>query len=349
MDLFGKNKNDYKFYRDLGENFEDYQRSLEEETGKSHDLNSLIRREAPKDQFQRDSESLAFLTNNMTAVSAQVTETIYSDARYARLVPVITSGVQPGARAVGFDVIKEHGEASYIANDGSDANKVSTTMERKVYPLRYAGAVWGYSLEDLRNAAFAGVALETRNIRAATRASLDFIDKVAIMGEDGNKGLINQNASDVFTVNSGVTMEAGTGDSLISEIKSWVAKLVIDTNEVAAKFSNLTLYMPLAELDILSGKFRGSGGMSVYDVVRSNNLYTNLSGTPLTIVGVKELADNSRAILAPRDPDVMSLYVPIAPRPGNVVQTPFGVQGSIEFKVSDMFIKRKSVLYVNNI
>ena len=355
-DIFGKNVHDYKYLmkiKDAGL-LDSHFASLKN-VGRVHDFNAL----APTGQTRvqlRDAEgsaqALNIVTNNFQAIQAQVDEILHADFRLDGYFPIITN-VPAGARSYSYRVLNKYGEGKFIDNGGKNANSATVSMQNVPYALEHGGIILNWTLEDLRNAAFAGIALETETIKAGTEGCLNHIEDVGISGDAarGMTGLINHAS---VTINTVTTTIAGmTADECTEWVQGIVAAMIEDTKEIFGRTvkTGMTLYLPVAQAGrLLTLKLASDASKSVWDYAKTANLWTYMTGAELKLAVVSELKDSAangtddRGILTFNNDKVMEMAMPISPQTTGTINVAFGVEVPMEYKISGLNVKRPGAM-----
>lgn len=181
----------------------------------------------------------AFLSRQLLYIDPTKYQVKYPDVRWRDLVPVKTD-VPSGADSFStemFDEISDSGNTAAGAGanaDGEDYSDSASMTEiqgsetiGKIRPLIKA---YGYSLQDLRKAAFGGVPLDVMKAQATRRAMERRMDYLACVGDarypsgDSRKtGLANDpnlSATTKGTQASGTTWATATADEILADVTS---------------------------------------------------------------------------------------------------------------------------------
>lgn len=119
----------------------------------------------------------AFFGNELEQIRPQLYEKKYPQFKGRILVPV-TNDIHPGAMSITERGVDEVGEAEFITDLGDDAPQVEVVKDQEdTYYMRMLGLKYGWTLQELRNAQFAGRSLDTSKAFACRRGIERFIDK----------------------------------------------------------------------------------------------------------------------------------------------------------------------------
>lgn len=361
-DIFGKTANDYAMIRSLARNklLDSHNQQLKTR-GRVHNFDALPSIHNPKPvplmDVEATAQSLHILTNNFQSIQAQIEEILYTDFRLDEFFPIVTN-IPEGAKTYSYKVINKYGRGKFIMNNGKDANTSQISMQNVPYGLEYGGIIPSWTIEDLRAAAFAGVALDTKTVEAGTEGCMDHIEIVGLEGDDtfGLTGLIN--SPDIPSVNSVKTIANMSADEMVAFVLSNVAAVIADTAEVMSRIikTGLTLYIPLAQETLIGDtKLADDASKTVWEYVKVNNQWTRRTGQELKMVPVYEMAGagagaTDRCLFGFNNDKIMEMAMPIQPRAIRTIETHYGIDVPMEYKISGLNVKRPTAMrYVDSI
>lgn len=361
-DIFGREESDYKMLMHLrAKKFLDSHIQQLAVRGMVHNFDALPGRHNPVQVPLNDDEAAAqamhFVTNNLQAIQAMVEEILYADFRLDAYFPIVTN-IPEGARTYSYKVINKYGLGKFIDNTGRDANRSSASLQNVPYNLQYGGIIPSWTLEDIRAAAFAGVALDTETIKAGTEGCLDHIEIVGLEGDTtfGFTGLINN--TDIPSAASAKTIANMTADEMVAFVQTNVAALISQTAEVFSRVikTGMTLYLPLAQETLIGDtKLADDASKTVWEYVKVNNQWTRRTGQELKMETVAELSgagagSTDRALFGFNHDRVMEMAMPIQPRVIRTIEHHYGVDAPMEYKVSGLNVKRPTAMkYIDSI
>lgn len=361
-DIFGREQRDYRMLRDMAAaNVLDAQTQQLAARGLVHNFDALPSAHTPVQMPLQDVEANAqavhFVTNNLQAIQAQIEEILYTDFRLDDFFPIITN-VPEGARTYSYRVINKYGLGKFIDNTGKDANAASVSLQNVPYSLQYGGIIPSWTLEDLRAAAFTGIALDTETIVAGTEGCMDHIEIVGLEGDAtyGVTGLTNN--GDIPSSASAKTIATMTADEMVAFIQANVSSIIEQTKEVFSRIirSGLTVYLPIAQEALIGDtKLSDNADKTVWEYVKVNNQWTRTTGEPLELRKVAELAgagagSTDRALFGFNNNRVMEMAMPIQPRVTRTIELHYGVDAPMEYKISGLNVKRPTAMrYVDSI
>ncbi len=360
--IFGKSQSDYEYLGAINDAalLDAHNAELKR---KGSPLNFQALRDAhnplaqPFNDVEANAQAVGFVTNNLQAIQAEIEEILYLDFRLDEFFPMVTN-IPEGAKSYSYRVVDRVGQGSFIENGGSNANSAQTALRNVAYNLEYGGIIPEWTLEDLRRATFGGVPLDSETVRAGTEGAMDHIEQVGLLG-DANfafEGLTNH--SGITTAAAAALWSTLTSDALVAEIQAQVTAIVLATEEIFGRVvkTGMTLYLPIVQADLLLNKGYGDNrDKSVWDYVRTNNIWTNYTGKPLELKIVAEMStagagSTARALFGFKDTRVMEMAMPIAPRVITTVNKGYSICTPMEYKVSGLNVKRPTAMrYLDNI
>ena len=357
-DIFGKNITDYKHLARIKKaGMLDSHNAQLQARGRVHNFDALpsINRPVPMpmQDVEATAQALQIVTNNFQAIQAQIEEILYGDFRLDEWFPIVTN-IPEGARSYSYRVVNKYGAGKFIDNSGKSANSATVSLQNVPYSLEYGGIIPAWTIEDLRNAAFAGISLDSETIKAGTEGCMNHIEDVGLSGDTarGFTGLVNNAA--VTITGASKTITTNTADENVAFVQSIVATMIADTQEVFGRNikTGMTLYLPVAQAGrLLTLKLATDASKSVWDYVKTANLWTHMTGQELKLAIVAELLDaaangtDDRAILTFNHERVMEMAMPIQPRSTGIIQVAFGVESPMEYKVSGLNVKRPAAMH----
>lgn len=361
-DIFGKTQADFRMLDAMAKRkMLDAHNMQLKARGRVHNFDALPSSHnpiaVPLNDIEANAQAVHFVTNNLQAIQAQIEEQLYTDFRLDSFFPLITN-IPEGARTYSYRVINKYGQGKFISNSGRDANNAQVSLQNVPYALEYGGIVPNWNLEDLRAAAFAGIALDTTTVSAGTEGCMDHIESVGLEGDAtfGFTGLTNN--ADIPTTAAAKVISLMTADEMVAFIQSNVSFLIAQTQEVFSRVirDGMTLYVPIAQETLLGDtKLATDASKSVWEYASVNNQWTRRTGKPLKMETVAEMAGagagaTDRCLFGFNNDRVMEMAMPIQPRVIQTINTHYGVDTPMEYKVSGLNVKRPTaMLYVDSI
>jgi len=305
-------------------------------------------------------QALSFLVRQGTYIEAQVARIRYPEIQYPQLIPVDTSANE-WAKSITYFSMDKAGQAAWFNHMSTDMRLADVVREKHEQTVEMAGIGYRYTLEELGQAMMVpGTNLTSEKAEAARRAYEEFVDGVAMTGDTSRNmtGLINDAA-----VTQADAAYSGTGNSPAWSDKT-AEQILTDVNDALTGIytSTLTVEMadtvllPIAAMTQIATKQMPNTTMTVLQWIQQNNVFTALTGQPITIRAVRGLETagengTGRMVAYRRDPSVVKLHIPMPHRFLPVWQRGpliFDVPGI--FRIAGVEIRRpKAVRYVDHI
>lgn len=262
--------------------------------------------------------NLGFVISQTTHVEAQVYQIRYPDIQYPALIPVDMSA-NPFATSVTYFSMDKVGQAGWISGKAHDIPLVGLSMEKFETPVYMAGIGYDWGFEEVGQARMLGVNLGAEKAMAARRAYEEMVDRVALEGdtEKGFNGLFaypGVSAASVPNGAGGSPLWANkTGDEILADVNNLLTGVYVDTKTTSLAD---TLVLPFERLNLIATKRLGDTNLTILEFLRQNNVYTAVTGQPLTIRAARGLetigAGNTyRMIAYRRAPEVLKLHIPM--------------------------------------
>lgn len=311
--------------------------------------------------FADANQALGFLVSQTSHIEPQVEEVRYPDIQYPAIIPVDTSAHE-WAKSVTYYSMNRVGAAKWFHHYSKDVAVADAERSKHEVGIEMAEIGYRWTLEELGLAMKVGENLAADRAIAARRAYEEFVDRIAITGDASKNftGIVNRTDVDKSWAADGVVSgnsdwEQKTGDEIAKDVNDALTGVYTEslTTEIAD-----TVLLPVRALTLIATKRMDSNGasMTVLQFLAQSNVYSHISGRPLTIRAVRGLEtagdnDSGRMIVYRRDPSVLKLHLPMTHRFMPVYQTGplvFDVPGI--FRLGGLEIRRpKAVRYVDGI
>lgn len=146
--------------------------------------------------LRQDATQTAMFARQLEYVYTQIYEIYYADLKARQLLPV-DNRVPTGAEYFTYRMFEKNGSFKPIhnyADDFPEADVKASEFQQRVVGF---GGSYGYSIQDMRAAAMAGVPLETEKAKACRWAAETTLDDLAAFGDFNNK-LLQPDGSTAF-------------------------------------------------------------------------------------------------------------------------------------------------------
>lgn len=250
--------------------------------------------------------ALGFVVSQRTHIETEVLRRPMPEITYSRLIPVDTS---PAAFAPSVTFFSQDnvGQAKFINGKGDDIPLVNLMRTKFEQTVNMAGVGYSFSLEEIGAAQLYGQSLTSDGAMAARESYEQLVDEVAFVGNTqlGVEGLLN--TTGITTVAAAQTFTAATPDQILATINTALTAIMTSTNGTERAD---TVLLPLAQYgDLATRRLTSDGGMTVLDFINRANVYTAMTGQPLTVIGTHRLTN--RMVVYRRDPQVLKLIMPM--------------------------------------
>jgi len=172
-------------------------------------------------------DSAVFFARSLEYIKAQTYDVKRANLSAFQRFPINTSTPE-GANTITYRQYDSVGMAKIIDNAANDLPMADVTAKEFTSNIRSIGNAYSYSTQEIRNAQYAGVPLNSKKVVATQRAQMELINKIAFSGdsENGLQGLkSNTNITAVTIAND------GTGSSKTFATKTAV-QIVRDVNQL---------------------------------------------------------------------------------------------------------------------
>lgn len=261
--------------------------------------------------------AMGFVIAQASIIEPGVYRTVYPDIQYHDLIPVDTSGSE-FATSVTYFSSDQYGKADWINGNADDIPRAGTTRSKFETPVYTAGIGYGYGWEEIGRAQMLGINLPNEDAMAARRASEELVDRVALQGDSskGFTGLFNASGVTPVAAPTGAWGTA-TPDQIAADMNAALLNVFNGTNTTSVAD---TMLLPWSKFLLVSTKkMSDNSDLTILQWFLANNVFTALTGRPLTVRGLRGL-DNAgaggvaRLIAYRKDPTVLKLHMPMPHR-----------------------------------
>lgn len=275
------------------------------------------------DQLRADGNGLvAFFERELEHRKAKSYDVLKAPLKGMELIPV-SSEAGTGAETITYEQYENTGIAKVIANYAADMPRADVKGKEFTARIRSIGDAFGYSLQEIRAAMFAGKPLEQRKANAAVRAMQEKWDHVIFYGDAtyGLQGwLTNVNIPSAAVKNdgdaSGTTFTSKLSDpsKIVRDLNKLVHDVLDTTNEVEKPN---TIVLPVAQRSLLATTRMDSGtDTTILKFFLENNGYVDqvigsnrLKAASLAAAGVTRFSGDIM-IAYDRNPDKVTFEMP---------------------------------------
>lgn len=280
-------------------------------------LEHIRRFDALDKRIRTDANLSGFLARQLVYSRAQIEATIFEDLRAAEFIPV-EEGHPRGAMSYSTQRMEHQGEAKITHDLAGDSPRADVKVEEDLRKYVNVRASYGYTVQDLEYAAFAGVPLPAWKGEACADVIARGIDKIGRVGDAaaGLSGFFNSAGVAVQTLTNGewIGPATATADEIVADLQEIEQALIANTRDTLP--GGYVLLLPSEAEGRLRTTPRASGSdMSIATwflansrVITSIERYYALDGATGAEVAA---ADPPMGICYARDPRVLHWPIPI--------------------------------------
>ena len=261
--------------------------------------------------FRMDEAGL-FLERQLEFIRPQVFEVAYADIKYPTILPV-TSEAGNAAQTFTFRIMDSTGEFKLIADAADDLPRADISQVEKSINIRSFGGSFGYTVQELRAAQMANIALEQRRAAAVRRAYEEKVEEVALFGEStvGLVGFFNNATVDVVAADKWFTGTTATGTTAqdMLELLNYGVSAIISASQM--KEQPDTILMSYEDYNKVSTtRNSDSSDVTVLEYfLRTNPYIRNVEPINQLDASNGSLSTN-RMVVYKRDPEKVQLHIP---------------------------------------
>ncbi len=225
-------------------------------------------------------DGLAFYLSQLSQLEAKIYETKYRNIVYQDFVPVDTSDPDwvDEITYISYDAVTI---GKFIGANARDLPESELKAKKSTISVGYAGNSYSYSLDELRKSQAMNMPIDTTKARMSFRGFQEHCQKLAFFGDSdrGMTGLFNN--ANIQLATSTLDWATATGPQIIADANATL--IAVWQNSAETHLPNV-LALPSDKWATLSETRMESGtDTTVLEFLKKNNLYTAMTGQPLTI------------------------------------------------------------------
>lgn len=185
-----------------------------------------------------DANESVFFARQLEAIRGSLYDIKRVPLNGLALFPVSTSTPE-GATTMTYRQFDTVGMAKVIANYSNDLPRADVVGKEFTNPIRSIGSSFGYNVQEIRSAQYAGVPLEARKAMAAHRAHNEKVNTLIWSGDadHGLPGFIsNANIAEVTLPADGTgaskTFASKTADKIVRDVNSLINKVITQSKGI---------------------------------------------------------------------------------------------------------------------
>ncbi len=289
------------------------------------------------------SAALEYLVPQGAEIEKKVYKIKYPGIRYKELVPVDTTA-NPWVQSVVYYSSDVVGQAAWFNGKAQDVPNVEAIRNQGVTAVHMGSIGYRWNMEEIAIARMMNMNLSADKASGARLVAEKFIDQRAMFGdpEKGMQGLTNCPYVTVVpaaTISGKTTwadkLAAAQPASVLADVNGLLTGIYTgsDTVEMAD-----TLLLPISLFTLLGNTpFNAYSEKTILDYIRTTNVYTQETGQPLLIRGVRGLdtagaGGTTRCVAYRKAEEVVKMHLPMPYR-----FLPVWQKGPLEFEVPGIF------------
>lgn len=262
--------------------------------------------------WNMDASESVFFSRQLEQIRAQTYDIKLLELKARGFLPVDNS-ISPGAEVVTYRQYNSVGVAKILANYGDDLPRADVKGLEFTSKIRGIGASYGFSMQEIRAAQFAGMPLEQRKANAARRSIEQKIDSLAQVGDSkhGLLGMLNQTNTTAFTVVNGAagtaTFATKTADEVLNDLHGIANGIVASTK--GAEVPD-TLILPIAQYTaIATRRVSTVSDTTILEFFLQSSPYIKMVDHWHALAGTGA-GGTDRMVCYRKDPDALQLIIP---------------------------------------
>ena len=260
--------------------------------------------------FRMDEAGL-FLERQLEYIRPQIFEVAYADIKYPTLLPV-TSEAGQGAQTFTYRIMDSTGEFKLLADAADDLPRSDISQVERSINIRSFGGSFGYTVQELRAAQMANIALEQRRAAAVRRAYEEKVEAVAMFGEStvGLAGFFNNSTVDVIAANywfTGTTA-SGTSQEMLELLNYGVSAIINASNMKEQPDTILLAYEDYNKISTTRNS--DSSDVTVLEYFLRTNPYIRNVEPINQLDKDNSVLNTNRMVVYKRDPEKVQLHIP---------------------------------------
>lgn len=260
-----------------------------------------------------DSDDTIFFTRQLEFLKAKSYDVKYAELKARTLLPV-SFEAGPGAETIRYEQFQNSGIAKVIANYADDLPRADIKGKEFIASVKSLGSSYGYSMQEIRAARYAGKPLEQRRANAAKRAIAQAENTIAWFGNtDYNlQGFLSNPNIGAYTLpadgtGASTTLLSKTADQILRDLNGMVNQVFSVTKGVERPD---TLLLPLTQFAYISSTARSQySDRTIAEYFLENNPFIKNLDWLNELKGAGA-GGTDIAVAYVKDPDHLTLEIP---------------------------------------
>lgn len=200
------------------------------------DLDGLGEERVDSRYSRRDDTSLsAFVEQELRYLVPQQYDRQYEQLNALQFFPTGGMMVPSGAMEFGWDSMEHRGEAKWLGSNAHDIPRADVGRRRETSPVRTGVCGYGWNLEEIEGARFAGRPLDSHRAMACRRAMAEFEHRVVLFGDDqrGIPGALSNPATPIMIAANGDWLDPSTtADEMLKDLHAIGTQVWLNTSQI---------------------------------------------------------------------------------------------------------------------
>nr|QNJ59842.1 MAG: major capsid protein [Bacteriophage sp.] len=261
--------------------------------------------------FRMDEAGL-FLQRQLQYIRPQIFQVAYADIKYPTLLPVTTEAGQ-GAQTFTYRIMDSTGEFKLIADAAHHLPRAHISQVEKSINIRSFGGSFGYTVQELRAAQMANIALQQRRADAVRRAYQEKVESVAMFGQStvGLAGFFNNSTVDVIAAHywfTGTTACGTTSQEMLELLNYGVCAIINASNMKEQPDTILMAYQDYNKVSTTRNS--DSSDVTVLEYFLRTNPYIRIVQPINQLDMDNSVLNTNRMVVYKRDPQKVQLHIP---------------------------------------
>lgn len=256
-----------------------------------------------------DAAGPLFFARQLEAIEAKTYEVLYQELKFRKAFPT-ASDTPKGAISTTYRTYDARGQVRALGTSAKDLPRVDVGGHETTTPVRWYGNAFGYTVQEIASAQFAGVPLDQMKANAARRIHEENANRIAFFG-DAEKGLLGFFTSSVPTdtapngaVGASPLWSTKTVDEILADVNAVFSLPIVNTKE--AERPN-RLGLPTARYNVLAQTRIPDTETTILGYILRNSPYLTSIDQILSIPEFATAGAGSTAVVAAwtADPEKM--------------------------------------------
>lgn len=185
-------------------------------------------------RYHDDITTSVFVENELKQIVPEMYNRLFPELTARKHVPGSGPAVSPGATAWSYDSMDQRGQAQWMGANATDIPRADAQKRRKTFPIRTAVIGYGWNLEEIEAARFAGTALDRAKADAARRAMAEFEHNVILFGDASRDipGFLTNPATPRMALPNGAWLTTADADEMVEDLNALADQVYFQSNRV---------------------------------------------------------------------------------------------------------------------